>query len=130
VTNYLTPTSPKDKRIPGILTESCFNKRPDARPHDAANKCEFIVADYYLLECLLVLTGEGRCTIAAGLRRRGAPCPSRHNQMRNSGIEPAPFPMKKIALFSLMFSVSLECGIYKAKRVNMTLAAYLFLPLA
>jgi hypothetical protein len=43
---------------PGILTESCFNKRPDARPHDAANRCEFIVADYYLLECLLVLAGE------------------------------------------------------------------------
>ena len=36
---------------------SCFNKRPDARPHDAANRCEFIVADYYLLECLLVLAG-------------------------------------------------------------------------
>ena len=51
VTSYLTPTSPEDKRIPGILTESCFNKRPDARPQDAANKCEFIVADYYLLEC-------------------------------------------------------------------------------
>jgi unsaturated chondroitin disaccharide hydrolase len=58
ITNYLTPTSPQDKRIPGILTESCFNKRADARPHDAASKCEFIVADYYLLECLLVLTGE------------------------------------------------------------------------
>ncbi len=58
VTNYLTPTSSQDKRIPGILTESCFNKRPDARPHDAANKCEFIVADYYLLECLLVLAGD------------------------------------------------------------------------
>ena len=58
VTNYLTPTSPQDKRIPGILAESCFNKRPDARPHDAANKCEFIVADYYLLECLLVLAGD------------------------------------------------------------------------
>ena len=43
---------------PGILTESCFNKRADARPHDAANKCEFIVADYYLLECLLVLMEE------------------------------------------------------------------------
>jgi unsaturated chondroitin disaccharide hydrolase len=57
VTNYLTPTSANDKRIPGILTESCFNKRPDARPHDAASRCEFIVADYYLLECLLVLTG-------------------------------------------------------------------------
>ena len=58
VTSYLTPISPQDKRIPGILTESCFNKRPDARPQDAANKCEFIVADYYLLECLLVLAGE------------------------------------------------------------------------
>jgi unsaturated chondroitin disaccharide hydrolase len=58
VTRYLTPTSPQDTRIPGILTESCFNKRPDSRPHDAANKCEFILAEYYLLECLLVLTGE------------------------------------------------------------------------
>ena len=58
VTKYLTPTSPRDRRIPGILTESCFNKRPDARPHDAANKCEFILAEYYLLESLLVLTGE------------------------------------------------------------------------
>jgi unsaturated chondroitin disaccharide hydrolase len=58
VTKYLTPTSPEDTRIPGMLTESCFNKRPDARPHDAANKCEFILADYYLLECLLVLTGK------------------------------------------------------------------------
>jgi unsaturated chondroitin disaccharide hydrolase len=58
VTGYLTPTSPADKRIPGILTESCFNKRADARPQDAANKCEFVVADYYLLECLLVLAGE------------------------------------------------------------------------
>ena len=58
VTHYLTPTSPADKRAPGILTESCFNKRPDARPRDAANRCEFIVADYYLLECLLVLAGE------------------------------------------------------------------------
>jgi hypothetical protein len=46
----ICPTDP-------VLTESCFNKRPDA-PHDAANRCEFIVADYYLLECLLVLAGE------------------------------------------------------------------------
>jgi unsaturated chondroitin disaccharide hydrolase len=58
VIGYLTPISPEDKRMPGILTESCFNKRPDARPQDAASKCEFIVADYYLLECLLVLTGS------------------------------------------------------------------------
>ncbi len=58
VTNYLTPTSTGDKRIPGILTESCFNKRADSRPHDAASKCEFILADYYLLECLSVLAGK------------------------------------------------------------------------
>ena len=58
VTNYLTPTSAQDRRVPGILTQSCFNKRADARPHDAAGKCEFIVADYYLLECLLVLRDE------------------------------------------------------------------------
>lgn len=58
VTRYLTPTSPGDGRVPGMLTESCFNKRPDARPQDAANKCEFIVADYYLLESLLALAGK------------------------------------------------------------------------
>lgn len=58
VTNYLTPTSAQDQRIPGMLIESCFNKRADARPQDAANKCEFIVADYYLLECLAVLAGD------------------------------------------------------------------------
>ena len=31
VTKYLTPTSPGDKRIPGILTESCFNKFVESR---------------------------------------------------------------------------------------------------
>ena len=45
-------------RIPGILTEACFNKRTDARPHDRANRCEFIVGSYYLLESLLVLAGR------------------------------------------------------------------------
>jgi unsaturated chondroitin disaccharide hydrolase len=58
VSRYLTPTSPDDRRIPGILTESCFNKRPDARPQDAASRCEFIVADYYLFESLLALAGK------------------------------------------------------------------------
>jgi len=57
VTRYLTPTSRDDRRVPGMLTESCFNKRPDARPQDAANNCEFIVAAYYLLESLTVLSG-------------------------------------------------------------------------
>ncbi|HEY7677723.1 MAG TPA: glycosyl hydrolase, partial [Candidatus Methylomirabilis sp.] len=58
VSRYLTPTSPGDTRVPGMLTESCFNKRADARPQDAANKCEFIVADYYLFESLLALAGK------------------------------------------------------------------------
>ena len=30
----------------------------DARPHDRANRCEFIVGSYYLLESLLVLAGR------------------------------------------------------------------------
>ncbi len=33
-------------------------QRADTRPHDAATNCEFIVADYYLMECLHVLTGK------------------------------------------------------------------------
>jgi unsaturated chondroitin disaccharide hydrolase len=50
VERYLTPR--------GILTEACFNKRADARPHDRANRCEFIVGSYYLLESLLALAGQ------------------------------------------------------------------------
>ena len=58
VERYLTPTGPDDRRPPGMLTEACFNKRADARPHDRANRCEFIVGTYYLFESLLVLTGR------------------------------------------------------------------------
>ena len=58
VERYLTPTGPGDRRVPGILTESCFNKRKDARPQDAANRCEFIVGSYYLFESLLGLAGR------------------------------------------------------------------------
>lgn len=58
VERYLTPTGAGDRRVPGILTEACFNKRPDARPQDAANRCEFIVGSYYLLESLLGLAGR------------------------------------------------------------------------
>ena len=58
VERYLTPTRPGDRRVPGILTESCFNKRKDARPQDAANRCEFIVGSYYLFESLLGLAGR------------------------------------------------------------------------
>ena len=58
VERYLTPTRPGDRRVPGILTEACFNKRADARPQDAANRCEFIVGSYYLFESLLGLAGR------------------------------------------------------------------------
>ncbi|MGH6689459.1 MAG: hypothetical protein ACREF4_02095 [Gammaproteobacteria bacterium] len=42
----------------GYWIGSCFNKRTDARPHDRANRCEFIVGTYYLFESLLVLAGR------------------------------------------------------------------------
>ena len=58
VDRYLTPTHPGDRRPPGMLTEACFNKRTDARPHDRVNRCEFIVGSYYLFESLLALAGR------------------------------------------------------------------------
>lgn len=54
---FLTPTGPGDRRAPGMLTNACFNKRADARPHDAGTNCEFIVGDYYFFESLLALAG-------------------------------------------------------------------------
>jgi unsaturated chondroitin disaccharide hydrolase len=55
---YLTPTGPDDRRVPGMLTEACFNKRADARPQDRAHRCEFIVGSYYLFESLLAINGR------------------------------------------------------------------------
>jgi unsaturated chondroitin disaccharide hydrolase len=57
VQHHLTPTAAGDGRVPGMLTDACFNKRPDARPHDASPNCEFIVGDYYFFESLLALAG-------------------------------------------------------------------------
>jgi unsaturated chondroitin disaccharide hydrolase len=57
VERHLTPTGAGDRRAPGMLTNACFNKRPDARPHDAGTNCEFIVGDYYFFESLLALAG-------------------------------------------------------------------------
>ena len=57
VTRHLTPTGAGDRRTPGMLTNACFNKRADARPHDAGTNCEFIVGDYYFFESLLALAG-------------------------------------------------------------------------
>jgi unsaturated chondroitin disaccharide hydrolase len=56
VRGYLTPTSAGDRRSPGRLVESCFNKRTDARPQDAVTNAEFIVGSYYLFECLQILS--------------------------------------------------------------------------
>lgn len=58
LSGYVTPTSRGDTRPPGMLTKSCFNKRPDARLEDAAANCEFIVGDYYLFETLTALSGD------------------------------------------------------------------------
>jgi len=57
VQRHLTPAGAGDRRVPGMLTNACFNKRPDARPHDAGTNCEFIVGDYYFFESLLTLAG-------------------------------------------------------------------------
>lgn len=58
VERHLTPTAAGDRRVPGMLTDACFNKRADARAHDRASRCEFIVGSYYLFESLLILTGR------------------------------------------------------------------------
>jgi unsaturated chondroitin disaccharide hydrolase len=58
VRGHLTPTRAGDARTPGMLVDACFNKRADARPHDAANACEFIVGDYYFFESLLALASS------------------------------------------------------------------------
>jgi unsaturated chondroitin disaccharide hydrolase len=57
VQRHLTPTHAGDRRTPGMLTNACFNKRADARAHDAGTNCEFIVGDYYFFESLLALAG-------------------------------------------------------------------------
>jgi unsaturated chondroitin disaccharide hydrolase len=58
IDRYVTPTRAGDRRVPGMLTEACFNKRPDARPQDRVTRCEFIVGSYYLFESLLCLDGR------------------------------------------------------------------------
>lgn len=50
---YLIPTGPDDPRVPGILTEGCYNKHIDL-----ATKDELIWGDYYLFEALQVLNGK------------------------------------------------------------------------
>lgn len=55
---YLTPVGPSDRRVPGILTEGCFNKRPDSRSLDAAVRNELIFGSYYLFEALHILAGK------------------------------------------------------------------------
>ena len=56
VEGYLTPTGARDARIPGILTEGCYNKHIGL-----ATRHELVWGDYYLFEALQVL----RCKLAA-----------------------------------------------------------------
>jgi unsaturated chondroitin disaccharide hydrolase len=58
VERYLTPVGSSDRRVPGILTEGCFNRRPDSRSHDAASRNELIFGSYYLFEALHILTDK------------------------------------------------------------------------
>ena len=58
VERYLTPVGPSDRRVPGILTEGCFNKRRDSRSLDAAASNELIFGSYYLFEALHILAGK------------------------------------------------------------------------
>jgi unsaturated chondroitin disaccharide hydrolase len=53
VEGYLTPTEPDDPRVPGMLTEGCYNKHIEL-----ATKNELIWGDYYLFEALQVLDGK------------------------------------------------------------------------
>jgi unsaturated chondroitin disaccharide hydrolase len=57
VEGYLTPTGPDDSRVPGILTEGCYNKHIHL-----ATKSELIWGDYYLFEALQVLAGNIKAT--------------------------------------------------------------------
>ncbi|HZO81392.1 MAG TPA: hypothetical protein VFB33_06820 [Candidatus Binataceae bacterium] len=58
VQRYLTPTGKDDRRVPGILTEGCFNKRNDSRNQDAVTRNELIFGSYYLFEALHILAGK------------------------------------------------------------------------
>ena len=73
VERHLTPTGAGDGRVPGMLVDACFNKRADARAHDRAHRCEFIVGSYYLFESLLVLTNMGGSGRFANMGGSGPP---------------------------------------------------------
>ena len=53
VSDYLTPTHDGDMRVPGILTQGCYNHRIGL-----ATEHELIWGDYYLLESLFALDGR------------------------------------------------------------------------
>jgi unsaturated chondroitin disaccharide hydrolase len=53
VESYVTPASPEDSRVAGILTEGCYNKHINL-----ATRNELIWGDYYLFETLQVLAGR------------------------------------------------------------------------
>lgn len=58
VSLHVTPVNEHDARPVGMLVDGCFTKRPDARAQDAVTNAELIFGDYFLLECLAVLSGR------------------------------------------------------------------------
>ena len=42
----------------GRLVDGCFNRRPESRPQDRIERAELVFGSYYLLEALLVLSGD------------------------------------------------------------------------
>lgn len=55
---YVTPTAADDPRPVGMLTGGCFTLRSTVRAQDAATNVELVFGSYFLLESLMILTGE------------------------------------------------------------------------
>ena len=53
IERHLTPVSPADDRLVGILDDGCYNRRIGL-----ATRAELIWGDYFLFESLLVLGGR------------------------------------------------------------------------
>lgn len=58
VDRYVPPTGQDDERPVGMLTGGCFTRRSTVRTQDTATNVELVFGSYFLLESLMILTGE------------------------------------------------------------------------